>query len=147
MYFLLILPLSAFWEELGWRGYLLPTLLHRVRPVPAAIVIGAIWGGWHLPIMLAAHTAFDAGVAEFAAIFCGSIAMSLILTWLYERSRKGILLCILFHNGVNAGAYYFFSGIPGSSVLPLWGLTAAFSIVAIAVIANLSKLGPTGPVQ
>lgn len=137
MYFLLILPLSAFWEELGWRGYLLPTLLNRLKPIPAAILVGVIWGGWHLPILLAANASLQVGMAEFGAIFCGSIAMSVILTWLYLKSRGSILICILFHNSVNAGAYYFLSGFPGSSAVPLWGLTVAFSIVAVSVISKL----------
>ncbi|MEQ7874002.1 type II CAAX endopeptidase family protein [Sphingomonas sp. ASV193] len=139
MYFLLILPFSAVWEELGWRGYLLPRLLDRMKAVTAALLIGVIWGVWHLPMALAATTNPQAGLAQFGALFFGCIANSLLLTWLYLRSRGSVLLCVLFHNGVNAGAFYFFSGRPGSSAGPFWGLTIGLAIIAIPITASLSK--------
>src|SRR5574337_857223 len=36
-------------EELGWRGFALPRLLKRFNPFVASLVLGAIWGVWHLP--------------------------------------------------------------------------------------------------
>lgn len=42
----------AFGEELGWRGYLLPKLL-PLGKFRAYLLIGIIWGFWHLPLVLA----------------------------------------------------------------------------------------------
>ncbi|MEQ7874342.1 CPBP family intramembrane glutamic endopeptidase [Sphingomonas sp. ASV193] len=139
MYFLLILPFSAVWEELGWRGYLLPRLLDRMNEVSAALLIGVIWGVWHLPMALAATTNLQAGLAQFGALFCGCISNSFLLTWLYLRSRGSVLLCVLFHNGVNAGAFYFFSGRPGSSAGPFWGLAIGLAIIAVPITVSLWK--------
>lgn len=137
MYFLLILPLSALWEETGWRGFLLPSLMKTMSGLRAALLIGVIWGTWHLPIFLAAHSTLDAGLAEFGVMFFGCIAMSIILTRLYLQSRGSLLICVLFHNAVNAGGYYFFNGIPGSSLLPLAVITAILGIVAVALVPLL----------
>jgi membrane protease YdiL (CAAX protease family) len=41
----------AFGEEFGWRGYLLPRLL-PLGEVKAAIIVGLIWGPWHLPVLI-----------------------------------------------------------------------------------------------
>ena len=42
--------LFGFGEELGWRGYLLPKLL-PLGKLRAYIVLGIIWGLWHLPLI------------------------------------------------------------------------------------------------
>lgn len=40
-------------EEIGWRGFALSRLQSVIQnPLLAAIVLGAIWGLWHLPIYL-----------------------------------------------------------------------------------------------
>ena len=36
-------------EELGWRGYALPLLLEKRSAVTASLILGLIWGVWHLP--------------------------------------------------------------------------------------------------
>jgi membrane protease YdiL (CAAX protease family) len=35
-------------EEAGWRGFALPRL--RWRPWQATLVIGIVWGVWHIPL-------------------------------------------------------------------------------------------------
>lgn len=44
----------AFGEELGWRGYLLPKLLPLGKP-RAYLLMGIIWGLWHLPLLLVGY--------------------------------------------------------------------------------------------
>jgi membrane protease YdiL (CAAX protease family) len=36
-------------EELGWRGYALPKLLAERSVLAASLILGALWGAWHLP--------------------------------------------------------------------------------------------------
>ena len=37
-------------EEPGWRGFALPRLQLRLTPLRSTLVLGALWGLWHLPI-------------------------------------------------------------------------------------------------
>ncbi len=43
--------LWAYGEELGWRGYLLPKLMPLGKP-KAYLILGVVWGLWHMPIIL-----------------------------------------------------------------------------------------------
>ena len=54
---MLLLPLSFpftyiafFGEEYGWRYFLQPAIQERIGKRRGAIVVGLIWGIWHLPI-------------------------------------------------------------------------------------------------
>jgi hypothetical protein len=37
-------------EELGWRGFAQPELQEQYGGLRAAVIIGVLWGGWHLPL-------------------------------------------------------------------------------------------------
>lgn len=36
-------------EEIGWRGLALPLLQRKMAPLWAGLILGLIWGLWHLP--------------------------------------------------------------------------------------------------
>lgn len=82
-------------EELGWRGVALPLLQRRVAPLWAGLIIGVIWGLWHLPAFAIGGTAHAAW--DFAPYFLGVVALSVIATALYNVSRGSLLIAALFH--------------------------------------------------
>ena len=45
----------ALGEEYGWRGHLQPLLLQKYAIKQAFVVLGIIWGLWHLPAILLGH--------------------------------------------------------------------------------------------
>jgi hypothetical protein len=82
-------------EEIGWRGFALPLLQRRMSPLWAGLVLGIIWGIWHLPAFLLSGTPQSAW--SFTDFFIGTVALSLIATALFNASRGSILLPALFH--------------------------------------------------
>jgi hypothetical protein len=82
-------------EEFGWRGLALPLLQRRFAPVWAGLVLGIIWGFWHLPAFLLSGT--PQGAWSFTPFFIGSVAVSVIMTGVFNASRGSILLPALFH--------------------------------------------------
>ncbi len=132
-YFIIILPLSAFWEEIGWRGFLLPILQEKYTAIKSSIIIGFVWGLWHLPIYLAINPYGDKTIIFFLMMFIGCFALSIIATYLYNSTKGSLLTCILFHNAINSSAAYFFGNIKGEELRPLliWILLLIVSAVII----------------
>ena len=82
-------------EEFGWRGVALPLLQRRFAPIWAALLLGGIWGIWHLPAFLLSGTPQSAW--SFTPFLVGSVALSLMVTPLFNASQGSLLLPYLFH--------------------------------------------------
>jgi membrane protease YdiL (CAAX protease family) len=83
-------------EEFGWRGVAQPLLQRKMAPFWAGLVVGIIWGTWHLPVFL-----FGGGVKYGAwpvvPFLGGVIALSVILTPMFNSSRGSLLIAYLYH--------------------------------------------------
>jgi len=79
-------------EELGWRGYALPRLLSGpLSALGAALLLGVIWGVWHLPAFFVAGThQHDAHMGIFWLIL-GTTLSSVMMTWLYRHTDGDVL--------------------------------------------------------
>jgi uncharacterized protein len=82
-------------EELGWRGVALPLLQRRFAPLWAGLILGAIWALWHMPAFLIGGTP----LSEWSVIpyFIGLLALSVIVTAMFNASGGSILIAVLFH--------------------------------------------------
>lgn len=86
-------------EEFGWRGVALPLLQRRMAPIWAGLVLGGIWGVWHLPAFFLSGTPQSAWA--FTPFLIGSVAVSVILTPIFNAGRGSLLLPVLFHFQLN----------------------------------------------
>jgi membrane protease YdiL (CAAX protease family) len=82
-------------EEFGWRGLALPLLQRKLAPLWAGLVLGVIWGLWHLPAFLLSGT--QQSEWSFTVFFAGCLAISVIATALFNQSHGSILLSAFFH--------------------------------------------------
>lgn len=95
--------LPALGEEIGWRGWLLPKLLH-LGPWPAILLSGTIWGLWHAPVILLGYNypGTPGWLAILAMIgFC--TVMGGIFGWLRLRGGS-VWPAALAHSSLNAAA-------------------------------------------
>jgi membrane protease YdiL (CAAX protease family) len=91
--------IPAFGEELGWRGYLLPSLLPIGRR-KALLLHGAIWGAWHWPILFASLLRGDIDAVQcimgMILMLPASAALGLVVGWLWLRFGS-VLLVTVWH--------------------------------------------------
>ena len=80
-------------EELGWRGILQPLLDKKYTYWKSNLIVGSIWGIWHLPLWFI--------VGESHQGF-----LSFVLGLLY-RQTQSVGYCILFHAFANLLNLYF----------------------------------------
>ena len=86
-------------EEFGWRGLALPLLQRRFTPIWAGMILGLIWGIWHLPAFLLSGTPQSGW--GFMPFLIGSVCLSVVLTPMFNASRGSILLAVLYHFQAN----------------------------------------------
>ena len=86
-------------EELGWRGYALPLLQRRLNPLGAGLLLGLVWAVWHIPAFLLGGTVQSAW--SFGPFFAGVIAISVIMTPMFNAARGSLLLPFLYHFQMN----------------------------------------------
>ena len=82
-------------EEFGWRGLALPLLQRRFTPFWAGLILGVIWAVWHIPSFLLGGTPQSAW--SFAPYFAGIVAISVILTPMFNQARGSLLIAVLYH--------------------------------------------------
>ncbi|MBE1878266.1 CPBP family intramembrane metalloprotease [Myceligenerans sp. TRM 65318] len=90
-------------EEIGWRGYALPLLQRRFTPLVASLILGALWGLWHLPAFLLGGTVQSQW--SFGAFLIGALALSVLMTPMFNAARGSILIPALFHFQLNGPAW------------------------------------------
>jgi CAAX protease family protein len=117
-------------EEAGWRGALLPRLQHRMQPWQAALVLGVIWAGWHLPL-LATPDAGDQGlpVAPFLLLV---VATSVLISGVVNAASGSVVLAAVFHASFDAS--YSYLGVVGSEHTMLWAAAAITTLAATVLM-------------
>ena len=106
----LVLDTGPLGEEFGWRGFALARLLRRWQSLPAALILGAIWWVWHLPTFFI--QTLSQSQLSIPLFLVNTVALSILMTGLYLRTRGDLLLMILVHLMAN---YCGTIGIPFSA--------------------------------
>jgi membrane protease YdiL (CAAX protease family) len=128
-------------EEMGWRGYVLPRLQAKHSALTSTLILGIVWGFWHLPKFLS-H--FDA--VAFAWFMLHILAFAVILTWLYNNTKGSLLIVATCHAISNTVGNFAPMASSVSSenmgsyiIYVLLEVIAAFVIIFIAGPTRLSR--------
>ncbi|GAB3803377.1 CPBP family intramembrane metalloprotease [Humibacter antri] len=133
-------------EELGWRGWLLPSL----RPLgtwPALVITGAVWGLWHSPVILLGYNFAQPNIIGVLMMIGGCVFTGILFGWLRLRSGS-IWPSVFAHAGFNAaGGFLALVAAAGTTASPLivgplgfvpWAVMAVI-IVVLALTGQFRK--------
>ena len=118
----------AFGEEFGWRGY----LLWELAPWgfwKASFAIGALWGVWHAPVIVAGYNYPSFPVIGVVAMTIACLSFSPVYTYLVVRAES-VIAAALLHGVFNGSA----------------GIVVAYAITDTAALGELvaSPVGAAG---
>ena len=138
---LLLLGLISFFpgpigEELGWRGFVLPRLVLRMRGLNAALILGVIWALWHIPGFLIP------GMPEthfpFWSFLVCLVAVSVILAWMVGEAHGSLIPALLGHWAFNC---FINLRAPAATLTALFFAVAAAGVVAYAASGRSAPIG------
>lgn len=134
-------------EEIGWRGYALPRLAARYGLARASVLLGVIWGCWHLPQFFL--RAADTYRQSFFVYVLGVTAFSVAIAWLWDRTGRSLLLPMLLHAAWNNSKDIVPSAVVGGTArfgfgasLVGWLTVVLLWVCAAYFLLNMSRTKP-----
>ena len=125
-------------EEIGWRGYVLPRLQAKYNALTSALILGVIWGFWHL-LKFLPHW----NTLTFAFFMLHTMAFAVTLSWLYNNTKGSLLLVAVMHASANTAGVF----LPLANTASNENAGAYVSYVLLEVIAAVIIAALTGPTR
>ena len=143
MTLLLVLLIGPLPEEFGWHGYLLDRLQTRHGAVLSGVLLGVIWGAWHLPLFFLNGTYQQeqgAFTIWFWTFMIAIIPLEVVMAWIYNCTNRSTFGIIVFHFVVVVTCN-FLNATPGANIIStlLW--------IGVALLVTLLWTAPRRPIE
>jgi membrane protease YdiL (CAAX protease family) len=86
-------------EEFGWRGFAMVHLQKRYSALTASVIVGILWGLWHLPAFLIPWSS-QHGLPVIMFLL-HDIALAILFTWIFNNTGGSIWMAMLAHAAFN----------------------------------------------
>lgn len=140
---LLLGPVS---EEYGWRGFAQDRMMARWSRPFTNLVLGLIWAFWHLPLFFIPGTSqsgLGRPLPSFVMFTIQVLALTVIYTWIYRKTRRSIWSAIFLHFMTAFAAFLAGSVIEDGGSFIAVSTVLTYVVVAL-VITFAEDLGPRG---
>jgi len=107
VYFVVVFFGVAMPEEIGWRGFALPRMQPRYGPLWGTLLLGVLWGFWHLLYFLTPDhgggpgTSFATFLTNFSIFLLMVITLAIIFTWVFNHTQGSIFIATLLHASID----------------------------------------------
>ena len=131
---------AGFLEEIGWTGFAFPQMSANGNALGSAVVLGIIWGIWHLPAINFLGAAAPHGAYWFRFFLAFAVAMTamrVLISWLYANTKSS-LLAQLMHVS-STGTLVIFSPRVSPAQEVMW--YAVYGCVLWAVVGVVAVRG------
>jgi len=129
---LLVVSALALFEEIGWRGWLLPRLAERSGTRNGIITTAIIWALWHIPFIWSGILSVE-GLSAARTIMVvpfGTFGAGLVIGWLWARTRS-IWIAALAHGALNNWGQFAFKYMQAGPELDLTSVLLAGSVALV----------------
>lgn len=123
---ILMLPLNFLWsfliylgEEYGWRFFLQPILQRRYGNIKGVIMLGALWGIWHLPLNIFYYNRPDAAIQSILGQLIVCVCLGIFMGYVYMKTEN-IWSVVIIHYLQNNLIMILSDGDSVQSLVP-WG--------------------------
>lgn len=137
-------------EEPGWRDFALPRLQERFGPLVGTLILGSLWGAWHLPLFFTAWAGWpDVDWLIMVEFVAAAIPLSIVMTWFFNRTGESLPVVLLLHASINttfsqAWPAMFPTLDPFRDSLHVQ-LVASLVVAALLLVSTRGQLGFTTP--
>ncbi len=118
-----------FFEELGWRGYVLDRMQAKWSALRAGLILGGIWSIWHLPLFFikgSYQNGLGVGTPAFWLFMAGLVPLTVVFSWIFNNTNRSTLAVFLFHSMVNfTGELIAVTERADTLLIGLWFVAAA----------------------
>jgi uncharacterized protein len=147
---IIVVSVLAFFEEIGWRAWMLPRLVNHFNFRTGVLISSIVWAIWHVPFVLGGihHINNAPLIAVLILNPLGIVGAGIILGWLWIRT-KSIWIVSLAHGSLNNWGQYAFKYMETSSssketILLLSALNLTLFIVGLIVLFRLERINEKG---
>jgi membrane protease YdiL (CAAX protease family) len=147
--------LIGIFEELGWMGFAVPTLLgRRYGVLGTGLIIGLLWGAGHFPAYSGSNASSGAlplALLLPALLFTWQPAYRILMVWVYERTDGSLPVAML----MSASFVVAYNTLRNPMTLTLTNVAAFYlvitvvwyAIVAVVALANHGHLSRRPPLR
>jgi CAAX protease family protein len=140
---------AGIFEELGWTGFAIPRLKLRYGVLTTGLMVGVLWGAWHLLTNLLWATNSYSGalslslyltVRGFVFLAGQLLAYRLLMVWVYDRTGGSLLVVMLMHASLTATTLILQPlAIAGDPLLTYDLILAAAMWIVVAAVAAAKR--------
>lgn len=129
---------AFFGEEYGWRYYLQPRLQQKFGPRRGVLLLGVLWGLWHLPLNLFYYSP-ETSLQSLASQVIGCVALGVFFAWAYLKTNNIWVPVLLHYFNNNLIVVYTGSAEISNQVIP-WSdvliMLVVYAILYMPVLAS-----------
>lgn len=144
-------------EEVGWFGFVIPEMRKRYSPLKVGLIVGIIWGTWHIMAndIWAIKTYSGEIPTALYAVLSGLSFMigqlppfRIIMVWAYERTGS-LFLMVVMHFSLTACSIAFSPEKMSGWQVFIYSMSVAavFWVIAAAVVMTDRRMKNFGKVQ
>ena len=140
--------ISAFGEEVGWRGYMVPRLVQAGVP-RADVISGLIWCFWHVPLILWGGYAVGEYPLLSALLFVASIMPVALLYFRWRMTSGSVWPAVIAHGSWNVVIQGVFDRYTRGAHAATWtgesGVLTVLVMWALFLVLRRARWAGTAP--